>query len=43
MAKTFIGSILEIELNSIEVNPFQPRLKFNDEQLKELAASIQEL
>ena len=43
MAKTSIGSILEIELNSIEVNPFQPRLKFNDEQLKELAASIQEL
>ena len=43
MAKTSIGSILEIELNSIEVNPFQPRLKFNDEQLKELAESIQEL
>ena len=42
-AKTAMGSIMEIELNSIEVNPFQPRSKFNDEQLKELAASIQEL
>ena len=43
VAKTAVGSITEIELNSIEVNPFQPRSKFNDEQLKELAASIQEL
>ena len=42
-AKSAIGSNLEIELNSIEVNPFQPRSKFNDEQLKELAASIEEL
>ena len=42
-AKRAMGSIIEIELNSIEVNPFQPRSKFNEEQLKELAGSIKEL
>ena len=38
-----MGSIIEIDLNSIEVNPFQPRSQFNEEQLKELASSIKEL
>lgn len=42
-AKRAMGSIIEIELNSIEVNPFQPRSQFNEEQLKELAGSIKEL
>ena len=42
-AKRAMGSIIEIELNSIEVNPFQPRSEFNEEQLKELAGSIKEL
>ena len=43
MAKEAIGSILEIPLKSIVVNPFQPRTHFNEEQLKELAMSINEL
>ena len=42
-AKRPMGSIIEIDLNSIEVNPFQPRSQFNEEQLKELAGSIKEL
>ncbi len=42
-AKRAMGSIIEIDLTSIEVNPFQPRSQFNEEQLKELAGSIKEL
>ena len=42
-AKRAMGSILEIDLTSIEVNPFQPRSQFNEEQLKELAGSIKAL
>ena len=42
-AKRAMGSIIEIDLNSIEVNPFQPRSQFNEVQLKELASSIKEL
>lgn len=42
-AKQAVGSILEIPLKSIEVNPFQPRTQFNENQLKELASSISEL
>ncbi len=38
-----IGSIIEIELNEIEVNPFQPRTNFSEEALRELAGSIREL
>jgi ParB family chromosome partitioning protein len=34
------GNLNEIPLNEIEVNPFQPRQDFNQEQLQELAASI---
>ena len=37
------GSIHEIEINSIEVNPFQPRKKFDKELIKELSASIKKL
>ncbi|MRT91528.1 ParB/RepB/Spo0J family partition protein [Ancylomarina sp. 16SWW S1-10-2] len=33
----------EIELSKIEVNPFQPRTKFNEESLNELAQSIKEI
>ncbi len=43
VAKKAIGTILEIPLKSIEVNPFQPRTQFNENQLKELASSISEL
>ncbi|MBK8806488.1 MAG: ParB/RepB/Spo0J family partition protein [Bacteroidales bacterium] len=33
----------EIEITKIEVNPYQPRTRFDDEALSELAASIKEL
>lgn len=42
-ADKLVGHILEIELDSIEVNPFQPRSYFNEEALQELAGSIKEL
>jgi ParB family chromosome partitioning protein len=42
-ADKLVGNILEIELDSIEVNPYQPRSYFNEEALRELASSIKEL
>ena len=42
-ADKVIGNVVELELDSIEVNPFQPRSNFNDEALEELATSIKEL
>lgn len=42
-ADKVVGSIVELELDSIEVNPFQPRTSFNEDTLKELASSIKEL
>ena len=42
-ADKVVGSILEINLSLIEVNPFQPRTYFDEEALKELANSIEEL
>lgn len=42
-AEKLVGNILEIELDAISVNPFQPRTNFNEEALKELAGSIREL
>lgn len=42
-ADKVIGNIVELEIDNIEVNPFQPRTKFNEESLKELASSIREL
>jgi len=42
-ADKVVGSIVEIELIHIEVNPFQPRTQFNEVALRELAGSIQEL
>jgi len=38
-----IGSIVDLDLNSIQVNPFQPRTYFNEEALVELSNSIKEL
>ena len=40
---TPLGSVGKIKLNTIQVNPFQPRTHFNKEALKELALSIKEL
>lgn len=39
-ATEIIGNIIELELDQIEVNPFQPRTYFDEEALKELADSI---
>lgn len=38
-----VGSISELPLNQIEVNPFQPRTDFDEDALQELAISIKEL
>jgi ParB family chromosome partitioning protein len=42
-ADKVVGSIVELNLNAIDVNPFQPRTSFNEESLRELASSIREL
>jgi len=42
-ADKVIGNIVELDINSIEINPFQPRTNFNEETLRELASSIKEL
>ncbi|NRA91256.1 MAG: ParB/RepB/Spo0J family partition protein [Psychroserpens sp.] len=38
-----IGNIIDLDINLIEINPFQPRTSFNEETLRELASSIKEL
>jgi len=42
-ADKVIGNIVELDVEFIEVNPFQPRTNFNEETLRELASSINEL
>ena len=42
-ASKLVGNIVEIELEAISLNPFQPRTNFNEEALRELASSIREL
>ena len=42
-ADKVVGNIIELELDAIEINPFQPRTNFNEETLQELASSIKEL
>ena len=42
-AAQLIGSIVELDIDNIAVNPFQPRTQFNDQSLSELASSIKEL
>lgn len=42
-ADKLVGNIIEIDLDAVEVNPFQPRTNFNEEALRELASSIREL
>lgn len=42
-ADKVVGNIVELELDAIDINPFQPRTSFNEETLKELATSIKEL
>jgi len=40
LVKELNSSILEIPVDNIEVNPFQPRSEFDQEELEELAQSI---
>lgn len=42
-ATEIVGNIIELNLNQIEVNPFQPRTHFGEEALNELADSIRVL
>jgi len=42
-ADKVVGNIMELDIENIEINPFQPRTNFNEETLKELSASIREL
>jgi ParB family chromosome partitioning protein len=42
-ADKVVGNIIELDINAIEINPFQPRTNFNEESLQELASSIKEL
>jgi ParB family chromosome partitioning protein len=42
-AEKLVGSIIELALESVDVNPFQPRTYFDEEALRELASSIKEL
>ena len=42
-ADKVVGNIIELDIESIEINPFQPRTNFNEESLQELAKSIKEL
>ena len=38
-----IGNVVELPLDKIKVNPFQPRTNFNQESIEDLAKSIQAL
>ncbi len=42
-AEKLVGHIVELDMDTIEMNPFQPRTNFNDQNLEELASSIREL
>jgi ParB family chromosome partitioning protein len=42
-ADQVIGNIIELPIDQIEVNPFQPRTNFETEKISELANSIKEL
>jgi len=42
-ARDVVGHIAEIDITSIETNPFQPRSNFDKQALEELTASIREV
>ncbi len=42
-AEKLVGNIVDLPLEYIDVNPFQPRTSFHEEQLEELAVSIKQL
>ena len=39
-ADKVVGNIINIDVEAIEVNPFQPRTYFDEEALRELASSL---
>ena len=41
--ESIVGNVVELTLDQIEVNPFQPRTNFNQEAIEDLAKSIQAL
>jgi ParB family chromosome partitioning protein len=42
-ADKLVGNIIELDIEAIAINPFQPRSNFNEDSLQELASSIKEL
>ena len=42
-AEQVVGSIIDLPIENISNNPFQPRTHFNEEAIKELSSSIREL
>ena len=42
-AAVIVGTIIDLDVNSIEVNPYQPRTHFDEQALEELSNSIREL
>ena len=42
-ADKVVGNIVKLDIDDIEMSPFQPRTNFNEETLRELASSIREL
>jgi ParB family transcriptional regulator, chromosome partitioning protein len=42
-ADKVVGNIIELDIEAIEINPFQPRSNFNEETLQELSSSIRQL
>lgn len=42
-ADQVVGNVIDLEIDKIEVNPYQPRTYFNEEALEELAESIKAL
>ena len=42
-ADKLVGNIIELDVEAIAINPFQPRSNFNEDSLQELATSIKAL
>ena len=42
-ADKVVGNIIDLEIDKIEVNPYQPRTHFNEQAIEELAESIKTL
>src|SRR5690606_7846720 len=42
-ADKVVGNVIELDIDTIEINPFQPLTNFNEETLKEPSTSIRQL